>query len=104
LSGTANTDDAEYGVVEIPLNEQPLRWIPLFRAKAGDKEELLFAQASLSHDGRTWAIATSYLYLQNESLKPEDCALFLVDVGLDKPRITKVPIQPPAQRRELAGF
>ena len=99
-SKAEDAEDAEYGVVEIPLSREPLRWIPLFRAKS-DKEDLIFAQASLSHDGQTWAMATSYLYLQNESVKPEDCALFLVEVGQAKPKITKVPITPPLHRKSL---
>lgn len=103
ISEEDGAKDAEYGVVEIPLNQDPLRWIPLFHARAGDDDELLYAQASLSHDGQTWAIATSYLYLQNESIKPEDCALFLVDVGRAEPKITKVPIAPPLRRTKLAN-
>jgi hypothetical protein len=100
-STAAEDEEAEYGVVEIPLNAEPLRWTPLFRAKRGDSEELIYAQASLSHDGRTWAMATAYLYLQNPALKAEDCALFLVEVGRAKPKVTKVPIPPPAERSKL---
>lgn len=101
ISHVADAANAEYGVVEIPLNRDPLRWTPLFHAKPGDSEDLLFAQASLSHDGQTWAIATSYLYLQSESFKAEDCALYLVEVGQAKPKITKVPITPPLNRGKL---
>lgn len=103
MSGAEGATNVEYGVVEIPLSRDPLRWTALFHAE-GEEDGLLFAQPSLSHDGQTWAIATSYLYLQNESLKPEDCALFLVEVGQPEPKVTKVPIQPPEERRKLAGF
>ena len=101
ISRVGDAEDAEYGVVEIPLNRGALRWIPLFHAKPDGKGELIYAQASLSHDGQTWAMATSYLYLQNTSLKAEDCALFLVEVGQARPKITKVPIAPPLHRAEL---
>jgi hypothetical protein len=94
-------EEAEYGVVEIPLSREPLRWIPLFRAKPAEDGDLLYAQGSLSHDGQTWAVCTSYLYLENKSVKAEDCALYLVEVGQTKPKVTKVPITPPANRREL---
>ncbi|MEI7901149.1 MAG: hypothetical protein WCK89_12930 [bacterium] len=95
----ADEKDAEYGVVEIPFNHEPLRWIALFRAGTPRDGDLLHAQASLSHDGKTVALATSYLYLENKSLTPEDCALFIVETGQPVPRITKVPIAPPQERR-----
>jgi len=103
MSRPKGATNAEYGVVEIPFDRDPLRWIPLFHAEA-EEGGLMFAQSSLSHDGRTWAMATSLLYLQIKSLKPEDCALFLVEVGQAQPKITKVPITPPAQRRKLADL
>ena len=46
------------------------------------------------------AMATTYMYMENDSLKPEDCALFLVEVGQAMPKITKVPIVPPRERKE----
>lgn len=94
----ANQTNAEYGLLEIPLSEQPLRWTPLFYAEARDDAGFLYAQASLSHDGTVWAIATPYLYIQNESLKPDDCALYLVEIGRAKPKVNKVPIAPPRHR------
>jgi hypothetical protein len=93
--------NAEYGLVEIPLNDAPLRFTPLFHAKKSDQGELLFAQPSLSHDGKAWAIATSYLYRQNESLAPDDSALFLVDLSKSKRMVTKIPIPVPPERKEL---
>lgn len=93
--------NAEYGLLEIPLSDAPLRFTPLFHSTQTEDSELLLAQPSLSHDGKTWAIGTAFLYLQNESLKPEDCALFLVDLsGSDRP-VTKVPIPVPPQRKQL---
>ena len=98
---SAATTNCECGLLEIPLSDAPLRFTPLFQAKENDKEDLIFAQPSLSHDGKAWAIGTALLYLQNESLKPEDSALFLVDLGNSKRPVTKVPIQVPAERKRL---
>ena len=93
--------NSEYGLLEIPLNSEPLRFTPLFTVTNQDDAGLILAQPSLSHDGRTWAIGTACLYLQNESLKPDDCALFLVDLSKPDRPVTKVPIQVPAQRKRL---
>lgn len=91
--------NAEYGLLEIPLNDvDPLRFTPLFRMKPKSDEELMLAQPSLSHDGRTWAVATTNLCLDNEALKPEDCALYLVDVRKSVRPVNKVAIKPPPRR------
>ena len=85
----------ECGLLEIPLNEKPLQFTPLFQAQSDDMLSLL-AQPSLSHDGRTWAISSAWLAANKKSvLRPEDCALFLVQVGRSQPKITKVPISLP---------
>ena len=88
--------NSEYGLLEIPLNEKPLRFTPLFQVQSDDVNSLL-AQPSLSHDGRTWAISSAWLGASKKSaLRPEDCALFLVQVDGSRPKITKVPIALPA--------
>jgi hypothetical protein len=98
---TESKTNSEYGLLEIPLNDAPLRFTPLFHADHSGDGDLIFAQPSLSHDGKTWAIATSYLYRQNQSLRAEDCALFLVDVSKAKRPVTKVPVPVPPQREKL---
>jgi hypothetical protein len=86
--------DAEYGVVEVPFGKDRPRWIPLFRAKPEhDHSELMCAQAALSHDGKVWAMATTFL--DPTGMKPEDRALFLVEVGSSKAGVTRVPIPRP---------
>jgi hypothetical protein len=87
----------EFGVLEIPLNEQPLRWIPIFH-DSNLNNTLGQAQGSLSHDGRTWAVATTFI----ENLKPDNYALYLVDVSRSKPKITKVPIAQPGTDKPTA--
>jgi hypothetical protein len=99
---SAATTNSEYGLLEIPLNAAPLRFTPLFSAENHQDTGLLFAQPSVSHDGRTWAIATASLYLENKSLGPEDCALFLVDLSKAKRPVTKIPIPAPAGRKPFA--
>jgi hypothetical protein len=98
-ASSAATTNSEYGLLEIPLNDAPPRFTPLFQAKQNKEADLLYAQPSVSHDGKTWAIGTACLYLQNESLKPEDCALFLVDLSKAKRPVTKIPIPVPAERK-----
>src|ERR1039457_2366635 len=95
-SKTEGQTNYECGLLEIPLNEKPLRFTPLFQVQSDDLNSLL-AQPSLSHDGRTWAISSAWLGASKKSaLRPEDCALFLVQVDRSRPKITKVPIMLPA--------
>jgi hypothetical protein len=98
---SAATTNSEYGLLEIPLNDAPPRFTPLFHAESTGNANLLFAQPSLSHDGKTWAIGSACLYLENKSLKPGDCALFLVDLSKAKRPVTKIPIPVPAERKPL---
>jgi len=95
-SQAAGQTNCEYGLLEIPLNDQPLRFTPLFQMPA-DTDGFLMAQPSLSHDGRTWAVSSAWLGVKKKSaLRPEDCALYLVSVDRLLPKITKVPIPLPA--------
>ena len=95
-SQAAGQTNCEYGLLEIPLNEQPLRFTPLFQVPA-DTDGFLMAQPSLSHDGRTWAVSSAWLGAKKKSaLRPEDSALYLVSVDRSRPKITKVPITQPA--------
>jgi hypothetical protein len=103
LSQTAGQTNCEYGLLEIPLKESPLRFTPLFNIQTGslDKLQGIFPliQPSLSHDGRTWAVSSAWLVVGEEKdrffIRPEDCALYLVQVDGSNRPITKVPIQPP---------
>lgn len=91
----------ECGLLVIPLNENPLRFTPLFQVQSSDDMISLLAQPSLSHDGKTWAISSAWLGAKKKSvLRPEDCALFLVQVDRSQPKITKVPITLPAVEDE----
>ena len=67
-------------------------------AAAGDKADVFYFQAGISHDGKTAAISSAYLAFSDEDFKPADCALFFVDLGSVDWKVTKVPIPMPAKR------
>ncbi len=95
--------EAAYGVVEVPLSDAPLRWKDLLRGSARHAESdgdlsLAYFQPALSHDGKTLAIASTYLWASDGAVAAEDCALFLIDLPDPERKVTKVPIRPPAVR------
>jgi hypothetical protein len=96
-SPAANPTNSGFGVVEIPLDGRPFRQIPLLEVggRASD-ETLAYFQMSLSHDGRTIAVASTYLAAMDQvALGPKDCALFLVDLTSPKRPVTRVPLYSP---------
>ena len=97
---------SSFGLLEIPLPDGPLRettLIPALDAKEEDSAALYF-QVGLSHDGRTAAASSTYLAcMDTGTFKPEDCALFFVDLSDPKRKVTRVPISLPAQRSSPAG-
>ena len=103
LSQSPGQTNFEYGLLEIPLNQSPLRFTPLFYIKDSSRSEFLkntyLMQPSLSHDGRTWAVSSAWLTVgENDFVLPEDVALYLVQIDGPKPKITKVPIKLPSGR------
>jgi len=94
--------NAGYGVVEFPLNGAPPRWTTLLTAsRKGNEGAVVVFQPAFSHDGRTLAVASTYLLLQDETVKPDDCALLLVDLSDPQRKVTKVKITPPRERQRL---
>ena len=61
---------------------------------------MTFMVAGVSHDGRTAAVSSMYLACDDSSVAPSDCALFLVELGDSKRKVTKVPIPRPAKAAE----
>jgi hypothetical protein len=56
-------------------------------------------QVDVSHDGKTLAAASTYLQMSSGSkvqrrLKPEDVALYFIDLSRPDRKVTKVPIPP----------
>lgn len=102
LNRGAGGTNASFGVFELPLNGGALRRNTLIQGcgEQDDKNALVF-QLDLSNDGKTLAIASTYLAYQEDranSLKPADCALFLMNLADPQRPVTRVPIPlpPPA--------
>lgn len=102
ISKAAVQTNCEYGLLEIPLNNDPLQFTPLFHVTPSDDARVTgcftLAESSLSHDGRTWAVSSAWVGFVDKHrwLRPEDSALYLVPLDRSRPRITKVPIALPA--------
>ena len=92
------TNATVYGLMEIPLGDAPLREIKLLETEhASDDMMSLYFQVALSHDGKTAALASTYLAFDEEKFAAESCALFLVDLGSSERKVTKVPIPLPSR-------
>ena len=90
---TAGTNATSYGLMEIPFSQAPLREVTLIKQEpAGDDSGVGYFQAAVSHDGKTAALASTYLGCDEGGIRPEDCALFLVDLSDPGWKVTKVPI------------
>jgi WD40 repeat protein len=93
--------DSEYqlGVLEIPASGGTARRIPLFRVTGKEDSDMSTLQVDVSHDGKTIAAASTYLQTSSGAkaqrrLKPEDLALYFIDLSRPDRKITKVPIPP----------
>lgn len=101
LRAETGKTNCDYGLLEVPLSQGPARWTTLIHAAKGDEEDVMFFQGGLSHDGRAWAVASAYLWAQNEDIKDSDCALYLVDLTSPQRKVAKTPIPHPPQREDL---
>jgi hypothetical protein len=92
------------GLMEIPLTDAPIREKVLIAdtSSAGDGHQYYW-QVGMSHDGKTAALSSTYLACSEEPFKPEDCALYIVDLGNPEWKVTKVPIPLPSVRRNPVG-
>jgi hypothetical protein len=96
------TNAVSYGLMEVPFTDAPPRELTLINdAPEEDDSCAYYFQAAISHDGKTAAIASTYLACTEKEFKPSDCALFLVDLSDPKWKVTKVPIPMPANRPDL---
>jgi hypothetical protein len=91
-------DNAQFGVIEVPLDGGSTHEIPLFTGKLDNNEDGLFCfQIALSPDGRKIAASSlSFISDSDEALKPQDRALYLVDISRPQWEVTKVPMPPPS--------
>jgi WD40 repeat protein len=85
------------GVLEVPVDGRPARQLPLFNlAGSLDESDPYLFQIDLSHDGKTLATCSTYLsFNDDEKLKPEDLALYLIDLSRPDRKVTKVPVPAP---------
>jgi len=96
------TNAVAYGLMEVPFSEAPAREITLIKnAPKADESTSFYFQMAVSHDGKTAALASTYLACSDEEFNPTDCALFLVDLSEPNWKLTKVPIPMPAKRPDL---
>jgi hypothetical protein len=94
--------EASYGLMEIPLDSTPLRETTLIASAPAENDsgDSCF-QGSISHNGKTFAVDSTYLACVEPQFKANDCALFFVDLKSPNRKVTKVPIPLPAKRPEL---
>jgi len=91
-----SSNGTEFGFMEIPLAGTDVRKTPLLTLDSDmDDEAALYFQGAVSHDGRTAAVASTYLAVAAEEFKRADSALYLVDLSDPKRKVTKVPIPIP---------
>jgi hypothetical protein len=97
-------DKSDYGLMEIPLMPAAaVRETVLVRGDSRTEENAaVYFQIGISHDGKTAAVASTYLAIvkKPEEVKPEHCALFFVDLSDPKRKVTTVPIRAPLPRAE----
>jgi hypothetical protein len=93
----ANPTNTSFGFLEVPLGGGPVRRNILI-ANAGRQDDggALYFQFDISHDGKALAVASTYLDIDHP-LKPEDSALFLVDLSGPNRKVTRVPIPLPPE-------
>lgn len=90
----------QYGILELPIDGSAPRLLPLLVAGASDSDSLM--PLDVSHDGRTLATVSTYLRTSSgklaqgkqPNLRPEDLALFLVDLATARRTVTRIPIPP----------
>ena len=88
------------GVLEVTVDGRPPRTLPLFNltGRLDEADPYLF-QIDLSHDGKTLATCSTYLsFPDDKRLKPEDVALYLIDLSRPDRKVTKVPVSGPSPR------
>lgn len=82
----------QYGILEVPVNGGSTRDIPLFTGEKREDNPTFIFQIALSADGRRIAATSACL----EGIRPENNALYLVDLHSSKRNVTKVAIPLPA--------
>ena len=95
-------DSHQFGIVEVRADGSAMRAIPLFSGDIGRFDEDIFvSQLDISHDGKTLALASTYH--GGPDFKPEDLALYFIDLSRADRRITMVPIPLPPKPEPTKG-
>jgi hypothetical protein len=92
--------NAQFGILEVPLDGGSIHELSLFTGKSTD-DTLWFYQIALSPDGRQVA-ASSVCVGSDGDIKPQDHALYLVDVSSSAWNVTKVPVPFPSEPKSGA--
>lgn len=103
LRTAANETNTSLGFLEIPLDGGKVRRTQLLVATGKmDDQTAPYFQISLSHDGRTLAVSSTFFGVEDSehTIKLEDCALFLVDLTSAERKVTRVPVPRSAASRE----
>ncbi|MBI4327968.1 MAG: hypothetical protein HY674_22285 [Chloroflexi bacterium] len=93
LKPTGPAKDFQFAVCEVPVQGGDVRIIPLFvidGSKGLDDAANMFFQIALSPDGKT--LAASFPFLDQEKVKAEDRALFLINLASGSRKVTRMPI------------
>ena len=99
---SVGTNATSYGLMEIPFSDAPPHELTLIsNVPSHDPDKAMYFQVGISHDGKTAAIASTYLACTEKEFNSADCALFLVDLSKPEWPVTKVPIPMPAERPDL---
>lgn len=94
----AGKETVSWEWMEIPLSQAPIRETTLIASAPVPQDMMvLYFQGAVSHDGKTAAVASTYLACDNKPIKPEDCALFFIDLNDANRKVTRVPIPVPAK-------
>lgn len=93
--------NASLGILEFPLaGGEPRRTSLIQRAQAEEGERVRYFQPTVSHDGKTLAVSSTYVAAGDKVMAEKDCALFLVNLADPKRGVTRVPVPRPPQEMD----
>jgi hypothetical protein len=107
FSGRVQTQtNLSLGFLEVPLDGRPAQPTVLVNVlHKQDTDAVRYFEIVLSHDGKTLAVPTTYLYTAADEDKTmidaSDCALFMVDLTKAPYRITKAALPLPKADKPL---
>jgi hypothetical protein len=98
-------ESAQYGLAEIPLDGSAIRFVPVLnlptkslKKQQADVDVLFYFQIAVSPNGRTAAVASTYItdLIGDAQLRQEAAGLYLIDLSRASRKLTKVPVPTPA--------